>query len=205
MQLTYAYHLRITDDIKLGMGLSFGMLQFLIDGSKIQMHDPDDPLMDDQLRGALMPDATFGVYLYHPKWWFGAAAPQLMRNRVRFFDVHDPTNSVLAPHYYAMGGYRLALGDDFKIEPSFLVKYVDPVPPKMDLTATLRYRDMVWLGATYRTEDALSFMVGYWLKKTFQFGYSYDLTTTALRNYTSGTHEVMLGITFGKAPREEQK
>jgi len=205
MQLTYAYHLRITDDIKLGMGLSFGMLQFLIDGSKIQMHDPDDPLMDDQLRGALMPDATFGVYLYHPKWWFGAAAPQLMRNRVRFFDVHDPTNSVLAPHYYAMGGYRLALGDDFKIEPSFLVKYVDPVPPKVDLTATLRYRDMVWLGATYRTEDALSFMVGYWLKKTFQFGYSYDLTTTALRNYTSGTHEVMLGITFGKAPREEQK
>ena len=205
MQLTYAYHLRITDDIKLGMGLSFGMLQFLIDGSKIQMHDPDDPLMDDQLRGALMPDATFGVYLYHPKWWFGAAAPQLMRNRVRFFDVHDPTNSVLAPHYYAMGGYRLALGDDFKIEPSFLVKYVDPVPPKVDLTATLRYRDMVWLGATYRTEDALSFMVGYWLKKTFQFGYSYDLTTTALRNYTSGTHEVMLGITFGKVPREEQK
>lgn len=205
MQLTYAYHLRITDDIKLGMGLSFGMLQFLIDGSKIQMHDPDDPLMDDQLRGALMPDATFGVYLYHPKWWFGAAAPQLMRNRVRFFDVHDPTNSVLAPHYYAMGGYRLALGDDFKIEPSFLVKYVDPVPPKADLTATLRYRDMVWLGATYRTEDALSFTVGYWLKKTFQFGYSYDLTTTALRNYTSGTHEVMLGITFGKVPREEQK
>lgn len=205
MQLTYAYHLRITDDIKLGMGLSFGMLQFLIDGSKIELHDPDDPLMDDQLRGALMPDATFGVYLYHPKWWFGAAAPQLMRNRMRFFDVHDPTNSVLAPHYYAMGGYRLALGDEFKIEPSFLVKYVDPVPPKVDLTATLRYRDMVWLGATYRTEDALSFMVGYWLKKTFQFGYSYDLTTTALRNYTSGTHEVMLGITFGKAPREEQK
>ena len=33
MQLSYAYHLRITEDIKLGMGLSFGMLQFLIDGS----------------------------------------------------------------------------------------------------------------------------------------------------------------------------
>ena len=69
MQLSYAYHLRITEDIKLGLGLSFGMLQFLIDGSKIEFHDPDEPLMDDQLRGSLMPDATFGLYLYHEKWW----------------------------------------------------------------------------------------------------------------------------------------
>jgi hypothetical protein len=36
------------------------------------------------------------------------------------------------------------------------------------------------------------------MKKTFQFGYSYDLTTTSLQRYTSGTHEVMLSITFGK-------
>lgn len=200
MQLSYAYHLRITEGIKLGLGLSFGMLQFLIDGSKIEFHDPDEPLMDAQLRGSLMPDATFGLYLYHEKWWFGATAPQLLHNRVLFFDDRDQTFSTLAAHYYAMGGYRIAIGEDLKLEPSFLLKYVDPVPPKVDLTATVRYRDMVWLGATYRTEDALSFMVGYWMKKTFQFGYSYDLTTTNLRNYTSGTHEVMLGVTFGKEP-----
>lgn len=198
MQLSYAYHLKVTDDIKLGMGLSFGMLQFLIDGSKIQFHDPDEPLMDDQLRGSLMPDATFGVYLYHEKWWFGATAPQLLRNRVWFYDENDQSLSKLAAHYYAMGGYRLPIGSDLKLEPSFLLKYVDPVPPKIDLTATLRYKDMVWIGATYRTEDAVSLMVGYWMKKTFQFGYSYDLTMTNLRNYSSGTHEVMLGITLGK-------
>jgi type IX secretion system PorP/SprF family membrane protein len=200
MQLSYAYHLRITEGIKLGLGLSFGMLQFLIDGSKIEFHDPDEPLMDAQLRGSLMPDATFGLYLYHEKWWFGATAPQLLHNRVIFFDDQDQSFSTLAAHYYALGGYRFAIGEDLKLEPSFLLKYVDPVPPKVDLTATVRYRDMVWLGATYRTEDALSFMVGYWMKKTFQFGYSYDLTTTNLRNYTSGTHEVMLGVTFGKEP-----
>ena len=198
MQLSYAYHLKITDDIKLGMGLSFGMLQFLMDGSKIQFHDPDEPLMDDQLRGSLMPDATFGLYLYHEKWWFGATAPQLLRNRVWFYDENDQSLSQLATHYYAMGGYRLPIGSDLKLEPSFLLKYVDPVPPKIDLTATLRYKDMVWIGATYRTEDAVSLMVGYWMKKAFHFGYSYDLTMTNLRNYSSGTHEVMLGITFGK-------
>lgn len=199
-QLSYAYHLKITSDIKLGLGLSFGMLQFLVDGSKIQFHEADDPLMDDQLRGSLMPDATFGAYLYHDRWWFGATAPQLLRNRIWFYDQNDQSLSKLAAHYYAMGGYRIPIGTDLKLEPSFLVKYVDPVPPKVDLTATLRYKDLLWVGATYRTEDALSFMVGYWMKQTFQFGYSYDLTTTNLQRYTSGTHEVMLGITFGKAP-----
>lgn len=200
MQISYAYHLKINDKIKLGLGLSFGMLQFLIDGSKIQFHDADEPLMDSQLRGSLMPDATFGLYLYHEKWWFGATAPQLLRNKVWFYDENDQSLSRLAAHYYAMGGYRIPIGEDLKLEPSFLLKYVDPVPPKIDLTATLRYRDMVWIGATYRTEDAISLMVGYWMKKTFQFGYSYDLTTTNLRNYTSGTHEVMLAVTFGKEP-----
>lgn len=201
IQFTYAYHLKLTEDIKLGMGLSFGMLQFLIDGSKIQFHDKDDPLMDDQVRGSLMPDATFGLYLYHEKWWFGASAPQLLHNRVKFFEERDPTLSNLETHYFAMGGYRIPLGEDFKVEPSFLLKYVAPVPPKVDLTATIRYKDVLWLGGTYRTDDALSFMVGYWLKQTFQFGYSYDLTTTSLQKYTTGTHEVMLGITFGKEPR----
>lgn len=198
VQFSYAYHLKLTEDIKLGLGLSFGMLQFLIDGSKITFHDGFDPVMDDQLRGTLMPDATFGVYLYHPKWWFGATAPQLLRNRIWFFDDRDQTLSQLSAHYYAMGGYRLDLGGDLRLEPSFLVKYVDPVPAKIDLTATLRYKDMVWIGGTYRTNDAISVMVGYWLKRTFQFGYSYDLTTTNLRNYTTGTHEVMLAVTLGR-------
>lgn len=197
-QFSYAYHLKLNDHIKLGLGLSMGLLQFLVDGAKIQFHDADEPLMDDQLRGSLMPDATFGAYLYHENWWFGATAPQLLRNRIWFYDQNDQSLSQLAAHYYAMGGYRIPIGDDLKVEPSFLVKYVTPLPPKADLTATVRYKDMVWLGATYRTEDALSFMVGYWMKKTFQFGYSYDLTTTNLQRYTSGTHEVMLGITFGK-------
>ena len=43
-------------------------------------------------------------------------------------------------------------------------------------------------------------MVGYWLKKTFQFGYSYDIITSNLRNYSTGTHEVMLAITLAKEP-----
>jgi type IX secretion system PorP/SprF family membrane protein len=197
-QVSYAYHLKLTEDLKLSLGLSAGMLQFLIDGSKITLRDPGDPAMDDQLRGELMPDAQFAFYLYHTRFWFGASAPQLLQNKVYFFDEQNETLSRMEDHYYITGGYRIPLGEDWRLEPSFLLKYVDPVPLKWDITATIRYRNTMWLGATYRTNDAWAAMVGYWLKENFQFGYSYDMITSNLRNYSSGSHEVMLALTFGK-------
>ena len=199
-QFSYAYHLRLTEDVKLSLSVSAGLLQFLIDGSKIQFHDPNDPVMDDQLRGDLLPDAKFGVYLYGERFWFGATAPQLLQNKVYFLDETKETLSRMEDHYYAMGGYRLPVGEDWRIEPSVLVKYTSPVPAKVDINAIVRYKDTFWLGAGYRTNDAYTAMVGYWLKKTFQFGYSYDIITSNLRNYSTGTHEVMLAITLGKEP-----
>ena len=162
------------------------MLQFLIDGSKIDFHDPNDPVIDDQLRGGIKPDAKFGVYLYHPKFWFGATAPQILGNKVTFLESSTSNLSRLQEHYYVSGGYRIFVGADWRIEPSFLLQYVDPVPLKVDLTATIKYKNALWLGASYRTNDAISVMLGYWHKQTFQFGYSYDMITSNLQNYSTG-------------------
>jgi type IX secretion system PorP/SprF family membrane protein len=199
IQFSYAYHLRLTEDLKLGMALSGGMVQFLIDGSKIQLRDPGDPAMDDQLRGELLPDATFGLLLHHPRFWLGGSAPQILRNEVRFFDEASRSLSRLERHYYAMGGYRAQVGEHWRLEPSFLLKMVAPVPPKLDINLTVNYRDAFWVGAGYRTNDAWCAMVGLWFKGAYQFGYSYDIITSNLRNYSTGTHEVMLAITFRKA------
>mgnify|MGYP001212062656 CR=1 FL=1 len=199
-QLSYAYHLQLTSELKLGLAVSGGMVQFLIDGSKITFHDPGDPVMDDQLRGELKPDAKFAFYLHHPRYWFGACAPQLLQNKLYFLDQAGESLSVMEDHYYVTGGYRFLFGADWKLEPSFLLKYVSPVPPKVDITATVRYKDQVWLGGSYRTNDAYAVMVGCWLKQTFQFGYSYDIITSNLQNYSTGSHEVMLAVTLGKQP-----
>jgi type IX secretion system PorP/SprF family membrane protein len=200
-QGSYAYHLRLTGDLKLSMAVAAGLTQFLVDGSKIQFNDPGDPALDDQLRGELEFDAQFGVLLYHPRYWVGVAVPQLLENQVAFIDQSNSTLSTLEMHTYVTGGYRFQLGEDWKIEPSFMLKYVSPVPAKLDLTATVRYRDTFWLGGSYRTNDAYCAMLGYWHKRSFQFGYSYDIITSNLRNYSTGTHEVMLAVTIGKEGR----
>ena len=40
--LSYAYHLKLSPSLKLGMGLSVGLLQFRIDGSQITLRDAGD-------------------------------------------------------------------------------------------------------------------------------------------------------------------
>ncbi len=58
------------------------------------------------------------------------------------------------------------------------------------------YRNTVWAGASYRMDDAVGFTVGYMFQQNLMFGYSYDMPTSSIQNYTSGTHELMLGIRF---------
>ncbi|MCB9164498.1 MAG: PorP/SprF family type IX secretion system membrane protein [Flavobacteriales bacterium] len=140
--------------------------------------------------------AKFGVYLYGERFCL-VTAPQLLQNKVYFLMRQGDLSRMEDPLCH--GGYS-APGRGLSIEPSVLVKYTSPVPAKVDLNAIVRYKNTFWLGAGYRTNDAYTAMVGYWLKKTFQFGYSYDIITSNLRNYSTGTHEVMLAITLGKEP-----
>jgi hypothetical protein len=44
--------------------------------------------------------------------------------------------------------------------------------------------------------DAVSAMVGYTMQENITFAYSYDFTTTAIKKYSTGTHEIMIGIKF---------
>lgn len=197
-QLSYAYHLKLKEELHLSLALSAGLQQFLIDGSKITFHDANETVMDDQLRGQVLPDFAFGAYLYHTKYWVGVSLPQIAQNKVYFFDEQTSTLNKLEDHYMLMGGYRWAVSDDITLEPQALVKYVSPVPAKIDLTLVAKYKNQFWLGGTWRSADAISVMLGATIKNSFQFGYAYDITTTNLKRYSNGTHEVMLGILFNK-------
>ena len=85
-------------------------------------------------------------------------------------------------------------------EPSLLVKFVSPAPTQIDIGARIFYKNKIWIGGTYRTRDAISAMVGVTFKDNLTFGYAYDITTTNLKNYSNGTHELMIGLRF-KAPK----
>lgn len=202
---SYANHLNLSENIKLSMGLFGGLVQYTIDGSKITLNDKADPLSGG-LESVVIPDAGFGLYLYSANSFLGASVPQLLQNRLRLFET-DTTEAQgqLKSHLFATGGYKFALGDAFEIEPSFLMKMVSPVPVQFDLSAKVTYQKKFWLGLSYRTYDALSVLLGYSYLEQLFFGYSYDFTTSEIKNYSSGTHEIMLGIRFSEHQKEQEK
>ena len=194
--LSYAYHVRVSDKLKLGMGISAGVIQFMIDGSKITLRESDDDIITNGVQSVLLPDAGFSLYLYHEKYYLGFSAPQLLNSRVTFFKDGRNPEGTLPSHFFMSGGYKFKLAEDFVLEPSVFVKYVKPAPVQVEGTLRLIYQEKVWLAGTYRDKDAITASIGYLINNYFTVAYGFDFTTTNLRNYSNGTHELLVGVRF---------
>jgi type IX secretion system PorP/SprF family membrane protein len=199
LQFSYSHIFNITKDVRLSMGLSGGILEWKLDGHKINLYSAGDQVLVNSVMKAIIPDATFGIHLFHEKWYFGASAPNLLQSKINFENTIGTGLSKLEDHYYINGGYKFNIGNDFQIEPGLLVKLALPAPVQLDVMARVIWRDQLWLGGVYRTQDAFSAMIGFTYGKNLSIGYSYDFTTSNLTNYSTGTHELMIGVKFSKA------
>jgi type IX secretion system PorP/SprF family membrane protein len=205
MYASYAYNVKINDEIRFSSGLSLGVLQYKIDGSKIILHDAGDQTLSDGMYVDYMPDANLGINIYSKKFSFGIAANQLMSNNIKFKEVEQLGINKIKRHLMINGSYLFEISNDFEVEPSLMFKYITPAPMQFDINARVIYRKMAWLGFSLRTKDALSVMVGYTFKDQLMFGYSYDISTTNIKNYSSGTHELMLGVKFNRMKQPQMR
>ena len=206
LYLSYAYHIKASEKVRVSLGLSAGLLQFMVDGSKITLHDPQDNVISSGVESVFIPDFGAGIYVYPTdhKWYVGASVPQIIQSRIKFYNYTTTGLSRLATHYYATAGYKFDLGEDFKLEPSACVKYVDPAPVQFDLGLRILYKEKIWIGGAFRYLDAISAMIGFTMQENITFAYAYDFTTTDIKKYSTGTHELMIGIKFHKTPERNQ-
>ncbi len=204
--LSYAYHIKVAKKVKVSLGLSGGVLQFMVDASKITLRDASDQVIGTGLQSFIAPDFGVGVYAYSTdkKWYAGASMPQILQNRISFQETATSPLSKLATHFYVTGGYKYQLNDNFTLEPSALIKFVKPAPVQFDLGLRTVYRKKMWAGFVYRYLDAVSVMLGYTMQENLTFAYAYDFTTSNIRKYSTGTHEIMIGIKFHKVETVEK-
>lgn len=196
--LSYAYHLKLSEKTKLSFGVAPGILQFMVDGQKVTLHDAGDYALQNAVMSTLVPDLGVGMYCYSDRFWVGVSGMQLFHNRIKFYDWQTNSQSFLTYHFYGMLGYRQPIGDDFIFEPSALLKMAQPAPFQFDVGGRFIYKEKVWLGGAYRNLDAFDAYLGYIYRENLVLGYAYDFTTTNLRNYNSGTHELLIGIRFNQ-------
>jgi type IX secretion system PorP/SprF family membrane protein len=191
----YAYNIGITENLRLSMGISVGLMQYRVDGTQITLKDPTDAAIEKAVYSSFVPDANFGLYLYSDHYYAGFSTTQLINSKMKLYDQETGLNK-LKTHFYLTGGYMFEINNDFKLEPSLIIKGTAPLVFQLDFNTRVTYLDMVWLGLSYRTQDALSLLIGYTYDNRIHIGYSYDFTTTDLRKYNSGTHEIMIGYRF---------
>ena len=200
---SYAYNLRMTRTIRAALGVSVGMQQFAVDGQLLHFYDPTTVGASAASR---VFDSSAGLWVYSPNFYVGLAGSQLFGNRLNFsygpnqLDAGAPGNA-LRRHYFLTGGVRLPLTEDWSLVPSVLVKAVSPAPLSVDLNAKLKYKDLLWFGASWRALDAVVAMVGVNYEQ-FTIGYSYDAGTSQLAGYNGGSHEVLIGLRLKKKNQE---
>ncbi|MEZ7967433.1 MAG: type IX secretion system membrane protein PorP/SprF [Flavobacteriales bacterium] len=198
LNLSYAYHLNLTDKWKLGLSVAGGALQFSIDGTRIDLDQADDPALFSEKRTQLVFDASFSALVYRENFYFGVTLPQLMQNNLDLYESIAEEGNKLEDHYYVTAGYKHELSDKWAVEPAILTKYVSPAPLKTDLSLRVIYESKVWLGGTYRTNDAIAMFAGYNYNDQISIGYAYDITTSSIKSFSDSTHELTLAFKVSK-------
>lgn len=102
-------------------------------------------------------------------------------------------------HYFLIGGYVFDVSENTKLKPAFLVKGVSGAPLIADLSINALIHNKLTVGLAYRWDDSVIGMAGFQISDEIFIGYAYDLTTTNLNNYNSGSHEIMLRFEFKQA------
>jgi len=193
-QLTYAYHIRISNSYQISFGLSGQGYQYKIDDSGADLYHPDDPLLLANKKSFFVPDFNVGTYLSGKGFYVGLSASELLGSWVKLGKNKFKQFKTLR-HFYLVSGYKIGIADNFIIEPSVLAQ---STVESFQLDAGMRFffTQNYWLGFAYRTNNTFVSMLGIRVDGFF-LGYAYDSNIGAIKNYSGGTHEIILGLQLG--------
>ncbi len=202
---TYALHLPMTKKMNLAFGLKSGISNNSFNSDKAQVLSIIDPgaVFDNTYSTYAANNANknimhvnAGLYLYGSGFYVGIAADQLTRDLVEFGTASANFDPQM--HFNLMTGYRIELNSELTLTPNVMVKYMRPAPPSIDLNAILDYQKWLWFGLGYRHTDAIIGLIGMNLSNQFKMGYSYYFSISKMNNFTTGGHELTLGIMLGR-------
>ena len=191
---TYAFHVPINKKSKLSMGLQAGFNHLSSDFTKLHIRDLSDPNLYGRIT-KMNPNFGAGLYYYNERFYLGFGVPFMLENKL--VDVEGVLSEAKqSRNYYFNGGYTFIPNQNFKITPSMLVRFQEGAPLGVDINVMSSYKEIVGLGASYRSNDAVIFLFQLRLFQNMHLGYAYDYTTSDLNQFSKGSHEILLNYRF---------
>ena len=194
----YAYRIQAGSNGAFAMGIQAGFINHQENLSEVIINEENDQEFLYNTPHVFLPNAGFGFYYDTDRFYAGISVPRIIYNDVAgngTSEVHSNLDFETW-HYCLATGYVFPVTESIKIKPSLLAKAVQGAPMIAEFTVQSLFREIFWLGVSYRTEDSFSGLVNFQISPQFRVGYSYDYTTTELNSYNNGTHEISIGYDF---------
>jgi len=197
---SYAYRLKLNDDMQLRFGVTVGFLDNRIDYSKAVVKDAADPMMFAQMQRKSALDANLGVSFNWKELRVGFAVPQLVGQRVELASYDTRSYYQLNRHYLATVSYKWMFNESqqLALEPMAMIRFMPNTPAQYDINAQCSWKDMIWVGVAYRSNYAVGVNARVKLFGNLSAGYAYDIITSPLKTSAGVSHEFMLGYKFGQ-------
>ncbi len=200
----YSYNLKLTQDLNLRLGLQ-ATLEYLginfADPKVVTVSQFDPSINENRFQDDYVGNVGVGAYLtYKNMFYFGVSAPQLYPNDIGLNDI-SITTAKIAPHRYVNLGAVIPVSEQLDLMPNFMLKWVDHAPVSFDANFSVRYLQKLTLGVSYRAGgdgkgESMDGLVFFQVHPKFGVGLGYDYTISKIRQYQSGTVEVMLRYDF---------
>lgn len=184
-----SYTIPMNEVYKLSFGVKASGNIFNLDTDKLDPSNPIDPNLQN-FNNEFSPNFGAGVYLHSDKLYLGLSVPNFLQDS----KYNDNEVAVFQErmNFYFIGGYVFDVSPSIKFKPAVLTKMVTGSPLQVDASANFLFFDKFMLGGAYRWDAAVSALAGFQVTDGLFIGYSYDMETTQLRRYNSGSHEVFL-------------
>lgn len=183
-----SYTIPTSETVKLSFGVKASLNLFDLDPSRLNPGQQDPKLLG--YNNEISPNIGAGIYLHSDKAYVGFSIPNFIQsNRYDDNDVKVYKEKI---SYYLIAGYVMDLSYNLKFKPALLTKMVQGAPLQVDVSGNFMINDKFTLGLAYRWDASVSAMAGFQVSDALYIGYGYDLETTKLDNYNSGSHEVFL-------------
>ncbi len=211
--LNYAHHFKLSEKIKLGLGIKPGYMQYRVKLYDAILADQGDQVLTGNVYSPNALDISAGFNIYSDKFFFMASAQRLLGKEIKFTSY----NSSLEFHYNAIAGYNfLFKKKNIEVQPSLLVKYASPAPIQYTGMVKTTFNEKFWFGLLYKGDfeyrdvlfpvNSAGLSLGITLKKRLMIGYGFDYTLSKISSYQNGSHEIMLSFVINnKKPTLEEE
>ena len=204
---TFGYVVPIASNQSLRFGLSGGIGLNKLDLTAEEMNT-NDPAILKATGNNFYVDGNFGVVYSIAGLRLGFALTDLFKSNAfndesfNKFEFSNLRNRLFSASYR----FNLDPMGNVALEPYALFRQSeDGIQDYWEAATLVYFKEKIWTGVSYNQNNGLALILGANIKEKFSFGYSYEFPPFASGFTSSSSHELHLGIRFGKKTQRTAK